>query len=92
MSILISNNLYTIYYTFSYRPSCPVDYISETLAFENEDTCFDWLSTFDLTFISKNETAAPNTAAVGATTDDVMATSVKKLIDCKTSMNVLANF
>ncbi|XP_058447493.1 leukocyte receptor cluster member 8 homolog isoform X2 [Malaya genurostris] len=74
----------------AYRPNCPVDYVSRTLAFENEDTCFDWLSTFELTFITKQEPSGTDAATADTTT--TMTTKVKRLIDCKTSMNVVTNF
>lgn len=76
---------------FSYRPNCPVDYVSHALAFESVDKCFDWLSTFELTFVTKQETMAPGVSDDGA----AVAASrnvVTKFIDCKNSMNVLANF
>lgn len=67
----------------AYRPHCPVEYVSQTLAFDSEDKCYEWLSTFDLTFVTKQETDA--VASCGNTTS-------RKLIDCKTSMNALVNF
>lgn len=83
----VENNSFTNLLPFSYRPNCPVDYVSQALAFESVDKCFDWLSTFELTFITKQGATAEDGGAAAAST-----TSVTRFIDCKTSMNVLANF
>lgn len=74
----------------AYRPNCPVEYVSQALAFECEDKCFDWLSTFELTFVTKQESSGADAAARAAAATS--SNSVKKLLDCKTSMNVVANF
>ncbi|XP_055593680.1 leukocyte receptor cluster member 8 homolog [Uranotaenia lowii] len=75
----------------AYRPNCPVDFVRQALAFETEDLCYDWLATFELTFITKQEPSLVDTSgnkAASATS----VNSVQRLLDCKTSMNVLANF
>lgn len=67
-----------------------MDYVSQALAFESVDKCFDWLSTFELTFVTKQGGAA--TEDGGSAAAAVPANGVSRFIDCKTSMNVLANF
>lgn len=72
-----------------------MDNVSQALAFESVDKCFDWLSTFELTFVTKQETMAPGVSEDGPAAAAVAASRrvvTTRYIDCKTSMNVIANF
>lgn len=72
-----------------------MDYVSQVLAFETADKCTEWLATFEIPLVTKQESVTPavgaedGAAAVAAGTPQ---TVVKSYVDCKTSMNVLANF
>lgn len=82
----------------AYRPNCPVDYVSQVLAFETTDKCTEWLTTFEIPLVTKQETVTAATteaedAGAGAGAAAVTPqTILKTYVDCKTSMNVLANF
>lgn len=80
----------------AYRPNCPVDYVSQVLAFETVDKCTEWLATFEIPLVTKQESVTPTggaeDGAAAAAVAGTPQTVVKSYVDCKTSMNVLANF
>lgn len=67
------------------------------LAFETVDKCTEWLATFEIPLVTKQESVTPTAgaeegAAAAAVAVRSPQTVVKSYVDCKTSMNVLANF
>lgn len=76
-----------------------MDYVCQVLAFETADKCTDWLATFEIPLVTKQEpvtadvdAGADGDAAAAAVAVSTPQSVVKTYVDCKTSMNVLANF
>lgn len=73
-----------------------MDYVSQVLAFETVDNCTEWLATFEIPLVAKQESVTPavgaEDGAAAAAAAGTPQTVVKSYVDCKTSMNVLANF
>lgn len=75
-----------------------MDYVSQVLAFETTDKCAEWLATFEIPLVTKQESVTAMTttegddAGVAAAAAAATQTVLRTYVDCKTSMNVLANF
>ncbi|XP_050076895.1 leukocyte receptor cluster member 8 homolog [Anopheles maculipalpis] len=93
----------------AYRPNIPVEMVSQTLAFDSEEKCGEWLESLEIIMTTVPVPAAKPTtvdgtsveSSVAATAADVavvdaewksVTSAMRKVIDCKLCMNVLANF
>ncbi|XP_035915249.1 leukocyte receptor cluster member 8 isoform X2 [Anopheles stephensi] len=91
----------------AYRPNIPVEMVSQTLAFDSEEKCGEWLESLEIIMATvpvpatkptsadgSAESSAAATAAAGAADAEwkSVTSAMRKVIDCKLCMNVLANF
>uniref|UniRef100_A0A182MN61 SAC3/GANP/THP3 conserved domain-containing protein n=1 Tax=Anopheles culicifacies TaxID=139723 RepID=A0A182MN61_9DIPT len=97
-------------YKKGYRPNIPVEMVSQTLAFDSEEKCCEWLESLEIVMATVPVPASKPTSAEGSaeTTAEMsvgggavtvaaadcksVPSAMRKVIDCKLCMNVLANF